>query len=183
MIEPLAEPWLVQDVENGSVEAIPYSTGVNVPPAMQSEPVFTKLNDGWNAEPNAPSPCVEMRGRDLLLSFYLNPFAFPKFTNGDVGVLRFRECVSYRLGPTNDEGWYSGQCRYSSLAPKWGEFYEISGDESRRDLPTDWRRSFDDAQGCKHYLFYLRDETFECISKSWEPEAVPENALFSKAPR
>jgi len=35
------------------------------------EPQFSQLNLGWNAEPNAPQPHVDIMGNDILLSFYI----------------------------------------------------------------------------------------------------------------
>jgi hypothetical protein len=88
-------------------------------------PSFRKLNAGWNAEPNAPEPFVKVAGEDALLSFVLNSFLYPDFSADEVGVIRFTARSRYRLGKTNDEGWYRGQCRYSKVAPAWGEFYEL----------------------------------------------------------
>jgi hypothetical protein len=84
---------------------------------------FTKLNDGWNAEPNAPDAAVVVEGADVLLYFDLNPFQFPQFEEGQRAHLRFVDSWRYRLGSTNDEGWFRGQCRFSGLAPAWAEFY------------------------------------------------------------
>ena len=80
---------------------------------METATTFRKLNEGWNAEPNAPDPEVTVCGDDVLLSFVLNPFQFPQFAEEQRGLLRFNGCQRYRLGPTNDEGWYRGQCRTS----------------------------------------------------------------------
>jgi hypothetical protein len=44
---------------------------------------FVKLNDGSNAEPNAPVPVVARLGNDVVLEFRFNPFQFDKFSNGD----------------------------------------------------------------------------------------------------
>jgi hypothetical protein len=85
-------------------------------------PCFIKLNYGWNAEPNAPHPTIMLSGADVLLSFFVNAFQFPQFDLEDWGILRFSSCSRYRLGATDDEGWYRGQCRYRSIAPAWGEF-------------------------------------------------------------
>src|SRR5437868_5815290 len=74
---------------------------------------FIKINDGWNAEPNAPAPVVSRSGDDVILEFDLNAFRYKKFVEGDRGRLIFRRCWRYRLGSTNDEGWYHGQCRFS----------------------------------------------------------------------
>jgi hypothetical protein len=102
---------------------------------------FVRLNEGWNAEPNAPHPHVTASGRDILLEFFLNPFQFPQFDPDDCGTIRFLACSRYRLGGTNDEGWYRGQCRYSKVAPAWGEFYEVIGTDIRLNEPQDWQTS------------------------------------------
>ena len=60
-----------------------------------------------------------------------------------------------------------GQCRYAGKAPAWGEFYEILGDDPARDSPDDWRVVGPDRPTLRHFLFYLRDETFECMANDW----------------
>lgn len=37
---------------------------------------FLHLNPDWNAEPNAPDPTVSVIGRNVQLSFFLNPFSY-----------------------------------------------------------------------------------------------------------
>jgi hypothetical protein len=49
------------------------------------KPHFLQLNLGWNAEPNAPDPQVEVLGRDIVLRFYVNPFQFEEFEEDEVG--------------------------------------------------------------------------------------------------
>jgi len=127
---------------------------------------FKKLNLDWNAEPNAPAPQITRWDLDVVSSFYLNAFIFPKFREGDVGQLRFRNCWRYRLGSTNDEGWYKGQCRFSKIAPKWGEFYEVSGELLIDQGPLDWKEVGPIGNSQNHFLFYFRDETFDCDAES-----------------
>ena len=67
----------------------------------------------------------------------------------------------------NDEGWYMGQCRFSKLAPEWGEFYEVKGDLLLEKCPNDWK-TINTCNGEKHYLFYLRDSMFECDAYKYE---------------
>jgi hypothetical protein len=105
------------------------------------------------------------------------PFGFKQFEEEDVGFLRFHDCLRYRLGPTNDEGWYRGQCRYSRSAPAWGEFYEITGYDFQLNRPTDWVTTNGSPHPARHFLFYLRDETFECIASGWSFDSDPSNAL------
>ena len=134
---------------------------------------FVKLNDGWNAEPNVPAPEVARSGNDVVLEFRLNPFQFKKSSNGDRARLVFRSCWRYRLGGTNDEGWYLGQCRFSKVAPAWGEFYEVQGDLQLQSSPEDWVVLGPEPHPpAKHFLFYLRDQTFECDAEMVEPLSV-----------
>ena len=133
---------------------------------------FTRLNDGWNAEPNAPGPQVEIVGDRLNLTFLANPFQFPSFSDGEKISLAFRRCSKYRLGPTNDEGWYMGQCRFGKDAPNWGEFYEVDGDLKLGEVPEGWIQGSSSSTTTKHFLFYFRDETFECQAESWSRDAA-----------
>lgn len=142
---------------------------------------FLKLNTDWNAEPNSPDPQLRVEGNDVILSFLLNGFIYPRFNEGDVAELRFHDCCRYRLGRTNDEGWYRGQCRFSGIAPAWGEFYEVTGDLKLDCSPPDWdgrsrelewKNNGEVRTGLRHYLFYLRDETFECDATSWSINMV-----------
>ena len=132
---------------------------------MTSIVTFNRLNHGWNAEPNSSESRVRTDGRTVFLDFALNHFLVPQFEEGQRGRLEFTGCERYRLGSTNDEGWYRGQCRFSTLTPSWGEFYEVAGDLQVLDAPTDWTRlSATSAGALRHFLFYLRDNTFECVA-------------------
>jgi hypothetical protein len=142
-------------------------------------PTFAQLNFGWNAEPNAPDPEVRVAGSDIVLEFFLNAFQFPAFKEGQRGSLYFKSCERYRLGSTNDEGWYMGQCRFSKLAPAWGEFYKIDGEQSLLLAPTDWVILGPPSNTAQHFLFYLRDETFECVAEDCEVE-LPANNSFKR---
>jgi hypothetical protein len=135
----------------------------------------TKLNDGWNAEPGAPMPKICVEGETLVLTFYLNPWAFPRFKLSDRGELRFSECWRYRLGPTNDEGWWRGQCRFSRRAPDWGEFYELKGDLRLDRLPEEsWTLLTEPrSTNARHFLFYFKDDTFECDAADWDFRVIP----------
>ena len=135
---------------------------------------FVRLNDEWNAEPNAPMETVQISDGDtVVLEFYLNSFAFTAFTEEHRGRLIFEGVTKYRLGPPNDEGWYRGKCRFSGLAPEWGEFYEINGELF--DEAVAWQfLSNREAQGSPRtrYLFYLRDRTFECDALTWRFDVI-----------
>jgi hypothetical protein len=130
-------------------------------------PTFTQLNRGWNADPNGPEPRISVVKSDLTLRFLLNAFQFPNFLEGEEAALVFSNCERFRLGSTNDEGWYMGQCRFSQVAPAWGEFYEIEGEASLLTAPRDWQTLSGSPTQPRHYLFYFKDETFECVATGW----------------
>jgi hypothetical protein len=139
---------------------------------------FAQQNLNWNADPNVPNPIAHVEGADVLLKFFLNSSIYDAFSEGDAGVLRFRDVERYRLGGTNDEGWYLGQCRFSAVAPAWGEFYKITGNDALLQQPTDWKRISQYQQHAQHFLFYFRDETFECRCRDWIFEQIEANALM-----
>lgn len=140
---------------------------------VMSRTKFRKLNDDWNAEPNSPSPLVVVAGSAVVLEFELNHMIYPRFHPDQRARLRFEDAWRYRLGPTNDEGWFRGQCRFSKLAPEWGEFYEISGDLLLQHSTITWVMLSSEPPQSIHYLFYLRDETFECDASRWSLEILP----------
>ena len=129
---------------------------------------FIHLNKDWNAEPNAPEEKILLDNSDLLvLEFTVNPWAYSGFEEEERARVIFTSPKKYRLGPTNDEGWYIGQCRYKKLAPKWGEFYQVIGSSSTISEADDWV-NVSSAGGPNNFLFYLRDSTFECQAESYE---------------
>jgi hypothetical protein len=130
--------------------------------------LFTQLNHGWNAEPNAPHPTVEVEGSAVILSFLANPYEFPEFVRGQIIRLRFNNVSRYGVGDINDEGWYRGQCRFSNCAPRWGEFYEVAGDLRLEQFSREWHLVSEATSTTRHFLFYFRDENFECDAASWE---------------
>jgi hypothetical protein len=133
---------------------------------------FRQLNHDWNAEPNSPIPQAVVEDGDVILTFWMNAFRFPQFKEEDTGRIRFTNSFRYRIGTVNDEGWYQGQCRFSKLAPKWGEFYEVEGDLRLNECPQDWIMVGSQRNGLRHFLFYFRDEEFECDALDWKLEIV-----------
>ena len=63
-----------------------------------------------------------------------------------------------------------GQCRFSKVAPAWGEFYEVFGDLRLERCPSDWHEVGRPQPSGRHFLFYLRDSTFECDADDWSLE-------------
>jgi hypothetical protein len=148
----------------GAAEMVESSRHLRQSPSMQSLS-FKHLNPDWNAEPNAPSLQIKVVGDALELRFLLNPYAY-EAKDGDVATLRFEGCRRWRWDATNDHGWFAGRGRFSGQAPSWGEFYEITPVEPRSD-DLDWEIVSPDTSEARHFLFYFRDETIECVATSW----------------
>jgi len=132
---------------------------------------WTKLNTTFDAEPNGPQPRVKVCGTSITVQFFLNSYIRDDIEEDDEAELTFHDTLMYRLGPTNDEGFYKGQCRFSATGIKWGEFYELAGSNWQRSFPTDrivTGPALLEKPDLKHYLYYFRDETFECIAKGYE---------------
>jgi len=128
---------------------------------------FQKLNEGWDAEPNVPEPHVHEDGAGLTLTFFLSPWSQTNIREYDRGEIDFRNCWRYRVGAPNDEGWYKGHCRFRCLAPEWGDFYEVTGDLLEGG-PKDWVLVKPiPSEPSRHFLFYFKDETFECDAEDW----------------
>ncbi|WP_164472677.1 hypothetical protein [Cohnella candidum] len=141
---------------------------------------YEQLNKDWGAEPNSPDPEIEINynSRTLTLHFYLNAFMYENVEEEDRGVLEFHNCYLFRLGPTNDEGFYKGDCRFSRSGISWGEFYKLEESGWESDFPSDkvMIASVDEISKLNHYLFYFRDETFECIAEGFDFKALQVNS-------
>jgi len=133
---------------------------------------FVQQNINWNAEPNAPMPKVEIKegSSKIVLTFYMNAFMYENVDEDDIGVIEFDNCLKFRIGSTNDEGFYRGQCRFAQTGVEWGEFYRIVNSNWKEYFPSDEvavDANLEHSTELNHYLFYFRDETFECIAESY----------------
>ncbi|WBA43654.1 hypothetical protein [Hymenobacter canadensis] len=130
---------------------------------------YQQLNHDWNADPNAPEPHLTVAGQTVQLEFYLNAFQFAQFQEGDKACLTFRNCHKYSFNTLNDEGYYRGQHRYNDQQLPWGEFYELFTDW-QTDFPQDafTLGSVAGSTQLHQFVFFLRDNTFECVAESWD---------------
>jgi len=131
---------------------------------------FIQLNHGWNADPNSPNVKLKIVDLEVILSFRMNVFQYENFDESDIGTLVFHNCLQYRLGSPNDEGFFIyGQDRYKQYGIKWGEFYRIKNSNWQVNFPEPQRlNEVQNADNVNHYLFYFRDETFECIAENYD---------------
>ncbi len=126
---------------------------------------FKQLNLDWNAEPNAPHVELSVDGDTVRVEFLLNPWAYDAQV-GEVGILTFLRCSRWGWDSTNDHAWFAGEGLFSGLAPKWGEFYEVSGD-TRPIIKDDWEIISVDNANSRQFLFYFRDDTLQMVAHEW----------------
>jgi hypothetical protein len=70
------------------------------------------------------------------------------------------------------DSWFMGNCRFSKLAPEWGEFYQVSGDLLLNHCLNDWIQVSQSDNSLKHFLFYFRYMEFECEAQDWSFQAL-----------
>lgn len=132
---------------------------------------YIKLNNNWDAEPSVPFPTIKIVDRTLKLSFVLNHFIHKNISDGAIGELTFKDCLMYRLGSPNDEGFFLNQFRFTSKDIPWGGFYELFESNWKDAFPNDKifvAQELKNSPLLHHFLLFFRDETFECIAKSWD---------------
>lgn len=153
-----------------------------------------QLGNGWSADPNVPEPQVSVAGSSVNIRFRCcrigqddntrRPSIFGGlrlFSKGDPKFdetwanLCFIGCTRWRWDSTNDHEWYKkdGHGRYSNIAPSWGKFYELVGEDPIRDA-VPWDTIGADAKAARHFLCYFRDETLEFMADEWlfNPEGI-----------
>ena len=130
-----------------------------------------KLTIDWNAEPNAPDVVLSINGSTIILDFYVNYFLFEKFKENERAKVTFKNCHKYSFNPMNDEGYYKGQYRYTNTDLPWGEFYKLNTNW-QTDFPNHYTVSseIDEMDGLNHYIFFFRDNTFECVAENYSIE-------------
>ena len=130
---------------------------------------YKKLNIEWNAEPNAPLPELSVDGSQIRIKFFLDSFLNDYLEDDEMGELIFVNCHKYSFNNCNDEAYYRSKYRYNNSQLPWGEFYELQT-EWRNDFPQDGivlNESVDESI-LKHFIFFLRDNTFECVAEKYE---------------
>lgn len=137
---------------------------------------YKKLNNNWNADPNAPEPEIYVKDGDLQIIFYLNYHIFDHIKQGQRGKLTFSNCYMYRVGSPNDHGFYLGQFRYGRDDIQWGEFYELFESDWQNNFPDDkviLKEILHNDKRLRHFLFFFRDEGFECLAKDFVFDYLP----------
>src|SRR5688500_12817148 len=128
---------------------------------------YIQITTDWNADPVSPEIKLNIDGSDLVMDIYLNHYVFDKYRNGDKVKIRFKSCAEYSLNTCNDEGYYYGQYRTNPNELPWGEFYEIKSGLDR-NMPNPIVKILSRDSAAKHFIFFFKDETFECLAFGYE---------------
>lgn len=135
---------------------------------------YKQLNQEWNADPNAPEVSLQIIHRNLIIKTYLNYFVYDDFNEGDYAIIKFKNVTSYSFNTCNDEGYYYGQYRFGPKELPWGEFYEIESGLDR-NLPDPLITIQKGIAQHKHYVFFFKDNTLECIAENYEVKMFTKN--------
>ena len=132
---------------------------------------YTQFTIDWNADPNSPDVELVVDGTSVIIDFFVNYFIYDNFNKGDKAKITFFNCHKYSFNSMNDEGYFMGQYRYKYNDLPWGEFYR---------LDTDWETDFPskqiiltetvDKKKLNHYIFFFKDNTFECVAENYQLE-------------
>lgn len=126
---------------------------------------FVPLNKEWDAHPNSPSLNLRFDDGAAELDFLLS-----RELNGasvwEEATVRFSNCSRWDWDASDDHAWCSRQSLYAKQSPKWGEFYEVLGEETLGG-EIDWEIISADPANARHYLFCFRDETLDFIASDW----------------
>lgn len=139
---------------------------------------YIQITKDWNADPVSPKIELKVDGIDLIMDIYLNHFQFDRYQEGDKVKIQFKNCAEYSLNTCNDEGFYYGQYRIKPTELEWGEFYEIKSGLDK-ELSNPIQRIQNDNSDRKHFIFFFKDETFECLASDYYLDFYNEKVLKS----
>jgi hypothetical protein len=143
---------------------------------MSQQIIFEQQYLPYAPDPNVAEPAVEVLNGNVILDF-------PIQEQGKLGKILFEECVIYRVGSPNDEGFYSygfdpKMRNDSSFSKK--EFPELEFHSFYKIIGMDWKKGllgegvvildgeFKNKNQLSHFVFFMKEATFECVAKSYE---------------
>ena len=140
---------------------------------------YFQITSGWNADPVSPEIELQIIDNGLTMEIFVNHLIFDDFEEGDKARITFENCSIYSLNHCNDEGYFDGQYRTNPNELPWGEFYEIKSGLDRR-FPEPITELKKDLQHQRHFVFFFKDETFECLASSYMIELLDKNGERKK---
>jgi hypothetical protein len=141
--------------------------------------ILEKLNRNYASDPNVAEPQLVIYGNKVRVRFQLNSFiyAVPEESYGEVV---FTDCMAFRVGKPNDEGYYKYLEHSIWNAEKfpnieWDSLYKVT------NLPLDYYSDFYKLEDIEensltHFVFFMKEGTFECLATSYE-ERIPDKNM------
>ena len=80
--------------------------------------------------------------------------------------MKFKRTLRTYQGLNYDEGYFYGQYRTNHNELPWGEFYEIKSGLDK-ELPNPIEKIQTSNSDRKHFIFFFKDETFECLASDY----------------
>lgn len=138
---------------------------------------LTKLNKNYEADPNIGSPEIEIFENTLSLKFFLNSSKFA-FKEDQKGTIKFINCVMFRVGSPNDEGFFYSKIKdnikndsiwNTSDFPEieWDNFYEVQNTPKDHFSRFYKIEDYQNLDNLHHYVFFMKEATFECLAESY----------------
>jgi hypothetical protein len=138
---------------------------------MKSQITF-KVQNHFRYASSVACPYAVVEGNDVLLSYDEDAPA----------ALQFVDVACYRVGSPNDEGFFGGGNPgiFNDSMFCWRDFPKLSPDGLYEVSGFDWSNGLVGSEifelvdrelwpslGLLHYVYFMKDGTFECLCKSW----------------
>lgn len=143
---------------------------------------FQKIDLPFKPAPNTAVPLVEVHNTDVLLGFDSCELDDYDFYNAKIRHINFVDCLMYREGSPNDDGFYlfgdepkinNDSIYYKQNFPDldFDTFYKVIGVDWKNDLLGNGTKILDnqykEKEGFIHFVFFMKDGTFECVAKEY----------------
>lgn len=150
---------------------------------------FTKLNNTYSPDPNGARPLINIYEKIVSIRFDLDSINYKQFTREQLGEITFTDCLMFRVGSPNDEGFFidpKNPSKRNNSRWNYTDFPNLNFHNFYCVENSDWKTTFGphaflnkeltekghtDAD-FKHFLFLMKDGTFECIARSYT-ETIP----------
>lgn len=144
---------------------------------------FQKIDLPFKSEPNTAVPLVEVHNTDVLLGFNSCELSDFDFRNTKIRHINFLDCLMYREGHPNDDGFYlfgaypriNNDSIYSQKAfpdLDFDTFYKVVGVDWKNNLLGNGTKIINDQykekEGFTHFVFFMKNGTFECVAKEYK---------------
>jgi len=141
---------------------------------------YVQITKDWNAHSVSPKIELQVINSNLIMTIIVNDYVFEGFDEGDKASILFKSCSKYSLNTCNDEGYYYGQYRTNPNELPWGGFYEIKSGLDR-EFPEPIVNLTMENSNKRHFIFFFKDETFECLADDYEIDFIRRAGIKTNA--